>query len=135
MRGTSGSLGLACLLLVGCSNRGIGSNTNGTSNTNNTNNSNQPVCGNGIVEAGEECDDGPANNDILAGACRTNCRLCWLPWSSAQWRRVTEDSNQRYWTSSGGNRVIRWCRETTNRSGVGRRSIEPRAEHTLVPGR
>jgi cysteine-rich repeat protein len=34
-------------------------------------------CGNGIVEpaAGEQCDDGPANNDTTPGACRTNCTV------------------------------------------------------------
>jgi len=33
-----------------------------------------PVCGNGVVEQGEECDDGTANSDTLPDACRTNCR-------------------------------------------------------------
>lgn len=31
------------------------------------------VCGNGIVEPGEECDDGPANSDTVPDACRTTC--------------------------------------------------------------
>ena len=31
-------------------------------------------CGNQIVEAGEECDDGLANADV-PDACRTNCKL------------------------------------------------------------
>ncbi|MBI5499493.1 MAG: hypothetical protein HY907_04585 [Deltaproteobacteria bacterium] len=34
-----------------------------------------PVCGNGLLESGEECDDGPANSDTEPGACRTDCRL------------------------------------------------------------
>ncbi|RMD85128.1 MAG: hypothetical protein D6815_02570, partial [Candidatus Dadabacteria bacterium] len=34
-----------------------------------------PACGNGIVEAGEQCDDGPANSDTQPGACRTDCTL------------------------------------------------------------
>jgi hypothetical protein len=30
-------------------------------------------CGNGVVEEGEFCDAGGANNDIVPNACRTNC--------------------------------------------------------------
>lgn len=32
-------------------------------------------CGNGIVEEDEQCDDGEANSDTAADACRTSCRL------------------------------------------------------------
>ncbi|RMD85463.1 MAG: hypothetical protein D6815_01775, partial [Candidatus Dadabacteria bacterium] len=32
-------------------------------------------CGNGIVEPGEECDDGPGNSDTVADACRSDCTL------------------------------------------------------------
>lgn len=35
------------------------------------------VCGNDIVETGEECDDGAANSDILPDACRTDCKLAY----------------------------------------------------------
>jgi len=35
------------------------------------------VCGNGQVEPGEECDDGDDNSDIIANACRTNCKLAY----------------------------------------------------------
>ena len=31
-------------------------------------------CGNGALEAGEQCDDGNANSDTVADACRTNCQ-------------------------------------------------------------
>lgn len=31
------------------------------------------VCGDGVVEGGEECDNGPNNNDLLQGACRSDC--------------------------------------------------------------
>jgi hypothetical protein len=30
-------------------------------------------CGNGALEPGEECDNGPQNSDTVANACRTNC--------------------------------------------------------------
>jgi hypothetical protein len=34
------------------------------------------ICGNGVVEPGEDCDDGEAHNsDTLPDACRTNCTL------------------------------------------------------------
>jgi cysteine-rich repeat protein len=33
-----------------------------------------PSCGNGIVEPDEQCDDGTANSDSQADACRTSCR-------------------------------------------------------------
>ncbi|MDX9721041.1 MAG: hypothetical protein RBU37_09840, partial [Myxococcota bacterium] len=35
----------------------------------------QAVCGNGIPEAGEECDNGTANSDDQPDACRTDCTL------------------------------------------------------------
>jgi len=31
------------------------------------------VCGDGVVMGGEECDDGPQNDDLAQGACRTDC--------------------------------------------------------------
>ncbi len=33
-----------------------------------------PMCGNGIIELGEVCDDGPLNSDVAPDACRTDCR-------------------------------------------------------------
>jgi len=33
------------------------------------------VCGNGIREGAEQCDDGLGNSDIIPDACRTNCQL------------------------------------------------------------
>jgi hypothetical protein len=35
----------------------------------------EPACGNGMVEPGEECDDGENNSDTRADACRTDCTL------------------------------------------------------------
>ena len=34
-------------------------------------------CGNGVVDPGEECDDGPDNSDTEPDACRSDCRLPW----------------------------------------------------------
>ncbi len=37
---------------------------------------NCPICGDGdINQVGEICDDGPANSDVVADACRTDCTL------------------------------------------------------------
>lgn len=33
------------------------------------------VCGDGMIGGAEECDDGPNNDDLLQGACRTDCTL------------------------------------------------------------
>ena len=35
----------------------------------------QPGCGDGVVDPGEACDDGAANSDTAADACRTDCQL------------------------------------------------------------
>eukprot|EP01098_Paradermamoeba_levis_P007256 TRINITY_DN2_c0_g2_i4.p1 TRINITY_DN2_c0_g2~~TRINITY_DN2_c0_g2_i4.p1 ORF type:complete len:786 (-),score=358.39 TRINITY_DN2_c0_g2_i4:388-2478(-) len=35
----------------------------------------QKECGNGRVDPGEVCDDGPRNDDTKPACCRTNCRL------------------------------------------------------------
>jgi len=32
-----------------------------------------PLCGNGKLDAGEECDNGASNSDTAPGACRTSC--------------------------------------------------------------
>jgi hypothetical protein len=32
------------------------------------------VCGNGVLETGEECDNGAGNSDTLPDACRSSCR-------------------------------------------------------------
>ena len=33
-----------------------------------------PSCGDGVVDPGEQCDDGPDNSDTAGDACRTTCR-------------------------------------------------------------
>jgi MYXO-CTERM domain-containing protein len=35
----------------------------------------ETTCGNGMVDAGEQCDNGTANSDSLPDACRTSCLL------------------------------------------------------------
>ena len=36
-----------------------------------------PSCGDGIVESGEQCDDGSLNSSFLPGSCRSNCMKAW----------------------------------------------------------
>ena len=45
--------------------------------SNNQNQTPDPVCGNGVVETGEQCDDGVANSDNEPNACRSNCRTAY----------------------------------------------------------
>ncbi|MFH2008965.1 MAG: PPC domain-containing protein [bacterium] len=33
------------------------------------------LCGNGVIDPGEQCDDGELNSDITANACRKSCRV------------------------------------------------------------
>lgn len=33
------------------------------------------ICGNGVVEANEKCDDGPRNSDVTPDTCRSDCTL------------------------------------------------------------
>jgi len=59
---------LSAFLLAAC---GAG---DGPGNTNSNTNDKIPVCGDGILDSGEQCDDGEANSDTRPNACRTNCR-------------------------------------------------------------
>ncbi len=43
-------------------------------NQNENQNNVQAICGDGIVQAGEVCDDGPDNSDLTPDACRSDCR-------------------------------------------------------------
>ncbi len=58
-------------LVSGCGDDSPGENSNQNSNQNNV----QIVCGNGMIEPGEQCDDGELNSDSVVDACRTDCRL------------------------------------------------------------
>jgi hypothetical protein len=62
------ALGFVLLLAWGCGDDG-GENSN-----RNNDNAASPVCGNGLLETGEQCDDGAENDDVTPGACRTTCR-------------------------------------------------------------
>lgn len=55
---------------------GCGDDNGNTTNDNNLNNNNETpgVCGDGNVDPGEACDDGSANSDAVADACRSDCR-------------------------------------------------------------
>jgi len=57
----------------GCACSGHRPGPTNNNNNNNNNNVNGAYCGNGVVEAGEDCDDGVGNSDTLPNACRTTC--------------------------------------------------------------
>jgi cysteine-rich repeat protein len=46
----------------------------GGGNTNDNQNQGDPVCGDGVVNGEEACDDGAENSDTQPDACRTDCR-------------------------------------------------------------
>ncbi|TNF37664.1 MAG: hypothetical protein EP329_02560 [Deltaproteobacteria bacterium] len=52
------------------------------------------ICGDELVEADEECDDGPGNSDTTADACRTSCRAagCGDGWIDSG--EVCDDGNR-----------------------------------------
>lgn len=65
------ALSLSALLILAvaaCSGGG------GKGNTNNNNQTTLPICGDGRVDPGEECDEGERNSDLAPDACRTDCR-------------------------------------------------------------
>ena len=50
---------------------GCGDDTGGQNQNNNTG---DPVCGDGVLDPGEQCDNGSENSDTNPDACRTSCR-------------------------------------------------------------
>ena len=68
LMGLTAFLGLAALLSPGCSDDSGGENKSPDA-------AQQPLCGNGILEEGEECDNGAENSDLRPNACRSDCRL------------------------------------------------------------
>jgi len=57
------------------------------------------ICGNGIVEIGEQCDKGASNSDIEPDACRTTCR----------WAYCGDDVLDFGETCDDGDNSERWC--------------------------
>ncbi|MSR87525.1 hypothetical protein EXS70_05180 [Candidatus Peribacteria bacterium] len=51
------------------------------------------ACGNGVVDADEECDRGVDNSDILADACRTDCRNAFCGDGIADRNEQCDDGN------------------------------------------
>ena len=63
---------ILCAALLGACG---GDTTQGNNNQNDNDGGPPPaVCGNGILETGEQCDDGDDNSDSVVDACRTDCR-------------------------------------------------------------
>ncbi len=52
----------------------IGCGDDSSSGNNNVNNQNAAVCGNGVVDEGEQCDNGEENSSTEPDACREDCR-------------------------------------------------------------
>lgn len=74
------SLFAVALWLVACSDDAGtgGNNANGNENANtngneNANENSNADCGNGVLDAGEECDEGTDNSDTVPDACRLDC--------------------------------------------------------------
>lgn len=54
---------------------GSGGGVGGAGGQGGTGGAEEPACGNGIVEPGEECDEGARNSDTLPNRCRETCVL------------------------------------------------------------
>ena len=67
-----------------------------------------PGCGDGVVDDGEACDDGPANSDLHADACRTDCSLARCGDGTTDAQETCDDGN-----ASGGDGCTPWCTEET----------------------
>lgn len=63
------------LVVIGLFVTGCGDDDGGGNNQNN--NTDPQICGDGVLQVGEECDDGWANSDTEPDACRTTCRLSY----------------------------------------------------------
>ena len=57
--------------------------------------SSAPVCGNGVLEVGEECDDGASNADDAA--CTTACVAATRPWPAPLYRPPAAHSSATAW--------------------------------------
>jgi cysteine-rich repeat protein len=63
-----------------------------------------PGCGDGVVDDGEACDDGPANSDTAADACRSDCSLARCGDGTVDAQETCDDGN-----ASGGDGCTPWC--------------------------
>jgi cysteine-rich repeat protein len=53
-----------------------------------------PVCGDGLVEGDEACDDGSLNSDELPNACRTNCEVAFCGDDTTDIGEECDDGNR-----------------------------------------
>ena len=70
-----------------------------------------PGCGDGVVDDGEVCDDGSANSDVLADACRSDCSLARCGDGTVDATEICDDGN-----GAGGDGCTPWCAEETGES-------------------
>ena len=70
---SAGGVLAASLVALWVLGSGCGDDDSGNGNQNNVNP--QGVCGDGVVDPGEQCDSGADNSDVAPDACRTTCRL------------------------------------------------------------
>jgi len=63
------------------------------SNDNQCNNTTDPVCGDGTLDSGEQCDDGVSNSDSSPDACRTSCRFAYCGDDVVDDGEVCDDGN------------------------------------------
>jgi cysteine-rich repeat protein len=54
----------------------------------------QPACGDGIMQPGEECDDGADNSDEDFNACRTDCKFAYCGNDELDFGEECDDGNQ-----------------------------------------
>jgi cysteine-rich repeat protein len=77
-----------------------------------------PVCGNGIVEGNEECDNAERNSDPAPNACRTNCVLPSCGDGVADNGEECDDGRSCY-GKCNSNKIPNYCREDCRRAHCG----------------
>jgi cysteine-rich repeat protein len=70
-----------------------------------------PGCGDGVVEDGEACDDGPSNSDVAGDACRSDCSLARCGDGTIDANETCDDGN-----TAGGDGCTPWCAEETGQA-------------------
>ena len=61
--------------------------------TNNENGNGGGVCGDGVVDPEEQCDQGSANSDTAPDACRTDCREAYCGDAVVDTAETCDDGN------------------------------------------